>query len=995
MAVIGSLGKVINDTVNNVGKILKDPAALATIALMAWINPIGTLGYLASAAVYAGTMALTGALSPTPDMPNLDTNAFVGELQGRTQTIKQPAQPRQVIYGEVRTGGVISFIGTADKKNKFLYMVVAFAGHEIDSYRQHRLDDRNVTVKNNLVTSPKIYIQDKADKERGVAKGDKLVRIYERTGTDVQSAMGFLTKKFKTFTNDHRFRGVAVVGYRFTFDDRAYPNGLPNVSAVIRGRKIKRVNDLNAGRAYRNLSADVIYDYLRDTDYGVGLAASEIDLQSFIDARTICNEDVALSNGKTEKRYTVNGAFKVNQSHKSVLTQLLGTCLGQLTYQNGQFSLTVGAARTPVMTLTEDDLRGAVDIKTAQSIADQYNAVKGIWVNPAGARYVPTDYKMITSSTFLTEDSNVQRVLDLPQNFQTSHSRAQRIAKATLYRSRQAITISTRVSLKAFNLKAGDWVYVTLPRFGFSSKVFEVASWTLAPLSTETLAIELLLRETNSAVYDWNAEEDDFIEDNTDLPDPFDILPPLMSLAQTVQIVNQKATSVIEVTLTPQDLYSSSFEVDVQRTARGGVSTPNTKVISLGRSPNNVFEYLDVKTGDTYTVRARSRSNFGVVSNYVVQTIDIVGKGLATLPSNVSDLSLNYQGSNAVLTWTPLTDEDLSHYEIRYQNVTSGADFSQGIILAKKVARPANQVTVAGLTGTYFCCAVDKYGNRSSLASSIVGIIDQNPVTGGFINIATLQESFSDTAFAGTKNDVYIFNDGVTTPSLRLQSSNLFDSVSGNFDSATGLFDGGVSNVAESGTYEFVNYTDLGAKQAFRLVGTNITKTREDYGPYAGTGSSLTRAAVGGDNVVMQIATTDDDPSGTPTYTAFTDVSAADYTARAFKLRLKLTSDLQLDGTRYYTPAVTIAEATANGELKTQTGQDIASGTSSKVVTFGYSFRTLSGLGIAAQNMRSGEYYDITSKSASGFTITFYDSSDTVISRTFDYNATGVGRIAV
>ena len=61
MGFIGSIGNIIKDTINNVGNILKDPASLATIALMAWINPIGTLGYLASAAVYTAGMAAMNA----------------------------------------------------------------------------------------------------------------------------------------------------------------------------------------------------------------------------------------------------------------------------------------------------------------------------------------------------------------------------------------------------------------------------------------------------------------------------------------------------------------------------------------------------------------------------------------------------------------------------------------------------------------------------------------------------------------------------------------------------------------------------------------------------------------------------------------------------------------------------------------------------------------------------------------------------------------------
>jgi len=39
--------------------------------------------------------------------------------------------------------------------------------------------------------------------------------------------------------------------------------------------------------------------------------------------------------------------------------------------------------------------------------------------------------------------------------------------------------------------------------------------------------------------------------------------------------------------------------------------------------------------------------------------------------------------------------------------------------------------------------------------------------------------------------------------------------------------------------------------------------------------------------------------------------------------------------------------------------------------------------------MQSGDYYGITSKSATGFTITFYNSGGTPVDRLFDYVATG------
>jgi hypothetical protein len=45
------------------------------------------------------------------------------------------------------------------------------------------------------------------------------------------------------------------------------------------------------------------------------------------------------------------------------------------------------------------------------------------------------------------------------------------------------------------------------------------------------------------------------------------------------------------------------------------------------------------------------------------------------------------------------------------------------------------------------------------------------------------------------------------------------------------------------------------------------------------------------------------------------------------------------------------------------------------------------------QNLQQGDFYEIPTKSASGFTIRFKNSSGTVVSRTFDYVAKGYGEL--
>jgi len=66
--------------------------------------------------------------------------------------------------------------------------------------------------------------------------------------------------------------------------------------------------------------------------------------------------------------------------------------------------------------------------------------------------------------------------------------------------------------------------------------------------------------------------------------------------------------------------------------------------------------------------------------------------------------------------------------------------------------------------------------------------------------------------------------------------------------------------------------------------------------------------------------------------------------------------------------------------------------TSGKAVTFNTAFFAEPSLTIAAQNLATGDFYTITNKSATGFTIEFFNSGGSTVDRTFDYIANGQGR---
>ena len=80
-------------------------------------------------------------------------------------------------------------------------------------------------------------------------------------------------------------------------------------------------------------------------------------------------------------------------------------------------------------------------------------------------------------------------------------------------------------------------------------------------------------------------------------------------------------------------------------------------------------------------------------------------------------------------------------------------------------------------------------------------------------------------------------------------------------------------------------------------------------------------------------------------------------------------------------------------ESRTESSATIASGFTAKAVTFTNAFYQAPSLGITASNLASGDYYEVTSVSGTGFTITFKNSSNAVINRDFQYQAVGYGTL--
>ena len=935
--------------------------------------------FLTTFAIQAAVGVIGMALAPDAKMP-LSQN-----MRGRDQMLRQPSASRKLVYGKVKVSGPVVFLQTT-AKSEFLNIVVALGTHEFQAIDEIYINEDGLTLGSadssgiQQPTAPSQYVGD-------TDAGRPIMRLQTKLGTSSDTSFSTLsTVTNGLWTADHKLTNIPAILGIFAYDNEAFPSGIPNISAVVRGKKI--LDTRTSSTAYSTNSALVLYDYLT-SEFGLNCATTEINTASFNTAANVCDEDVSLKAGGTEKRYTTNGVVNTNDTPENIIKALLSAMGGTLTYSNGQFFVKAGAFISPSDTLTDDDFAGPISIVTKPSRRNNFNAVKGQWIAEE-TNWQLADYPSITSATFEAEDGDerIFRELDLP--FTNSNATAQRLAKLALFRSRQQVQLSGRMKLTAFKYDVGDTINITIDRFGFSSKVFEITSWSLSVEGGESpaLGVDVTMREIVSTVFDFTAstEEQDFTADNTVLRTPFDILPPSVAVSDELRLQNETPITVLIVNVASSDFLAQEFEVSIKRNTE-------TDFIFLGRSSSTKFEFVNALDGETYNVRARAINSAGGVSSFTTTNHQVTG-GTA-LPQDVTNFAVNIIGKEAHLAWTPVTDIDLSHYQIRHTSATSGASFQTAQIFARKVSRPANTVVVPAQTGTYLIKAFDKGGRQSQNATTSVCII--NSIEEGNL-VSTITESPS---FNGTKSDVVVVDNA-----LQLDTTINFDaglSGTGNFDDALGLFDGGSSSVDNEGTYSFVGSTgdasvDLGSKFTSRVTAI-LTTDRLDYVNDIDSEDGNIDDKSGfwdGDtapadvNVKLQVSTTDGDPSGSPSYSAFRDFVVGEYSARAFRFRAVLQSE-----STNSTPTVSALQVTVDMPDRVDYGNDIASGTDAggKTVTFSPAFKQLDNLAITAQNMASGDFYVISSKSATSFNVIFKNSGGSAVSRTFDYQAKGFGEV--
>lgn len=551
--------------------------------------------------------------------------------------------------------------------------------------------------------------------------GTPRVRIRKYLGAAGQAAdADLIDASGGRWTAQHRGAGICYLYVRLEFDPEIFGQiGLPNISAVLRGKKI--ADPRSGTTVWTDNAALCTANWLRSAE-GMRATGAQVPDSEVVAAANIADESVPLTASTAQARYTYNGSFTSDQSPRDVLGDLLSSLAGHCVWTQGRWLLRAGAARTPNMTITADKLAGAgVSIVPKASRSELFNAVRVTYRDPSQG-WSQVQAPLVTNATYEAQDGGVRIVRSITLPSAMDALRAQRLAKIELERERQALIVQLTGNLSTYDLAPTDTCYLTLDRYGFSDKLMEVRQRTWSPDGT----LPYVLRETAAGVYAWNYGEATTVDlaPDTLLPSPYTAPAALTGLAAasgTAHLLRLgDGTIIARVLLT----WAASTEAFVtgggQIEAQWKRATDTTWQVCPPMPGDSTGTYLQpMPDQQVVLLRVRAINASGRTSAWAAITHAVLGKSAP--PSNVSSLTATVVQSGVRFSWSANTEIDYSETDLRL-----GATWSSATPMF--VGSSSNWTWLSPAAGSYTFTAKhrDTSGNYSIGTSSVTVVIDES-----------------------------------------------------------------------------------------------------------------------------------------------------------------------------------------------------------------------------------------------------------------------------
>ena len=812
---------------------------------------------------------------------------------------------------------------------------------------------------------------------------------------------------------------------------------------------------------WTNDPAWCLYDLLIDQRrYGVGVDESTLDKFDFFSVSQYCNALVDDGKGGQEPRFSLNILINSRDEVFNVIQQLTSVfrgiayygagslvlrqdkptdaqyLLGPSNVVDGLFTYTGTAEKTRHTCATVGwqsyDNLGEVEyeyVEDADAVA-KYGIInkdiRALGCYSQGQAHRLGKWTLLSEKN-LTEtcsfavaiDSGIVltpgTVVDIADPLRAGTRRSGRVSSATT----TVITVDSDTDLSV-NLAASPTISVMMPTGLVETK-------TISSISGTAITVSEAFSEAPNAAAVWLIQTSDIqsqqfrvvsVAENNDGTIGVTALAYNESIynavEQDVSLTARDITNLSGIPAAPEALSGTEFLYQEGQTVHTGFDLSwSHKRINVNefevkyRIDNNNFE--QVTTGapsitlralraGTLTVQIIAKNYLGKQSATATATFTLLGK--TAVPGDVQNLSIEPISANSArLRWDQTVDLDVKVnglVHVKHSNLTDGsATWPNSVDLIPAVAGNSTEAIIPLVEGEVLVKFEDELGNKSTNATSV---LMDFPDAVGSIPVQTRREDQDTPPFQGTKTDCFYSDD---LDALVIDGDDNIDDVT-DVDAITS-FDF-LGDILSSAEYQFNNTLDLGARFALDIKRRFVTRaffpndTIDARIALIDTWNDFDGTEADAVNAKLYMRRTDDDPSGSPTYTGWQEFVAGTFKGRAFQFKAELTSadiaqNILIDQLGYET----------SFQRREEISQPIASGTSTKSVTFDNAFfvgtsalgnlnNFLPSIGITVQNLGNGERVNVSNVTGTGFDLDVLDSGGNNQDRTFTYTAVGFGR---
>jgi len=796
---------------------------------------------------------------------------------------------------------------------------------------------------------------------------------------------------------------------------------------------------------FTNDPAWCLYDLLTSERYGLGshLVEADLDKFSFFAASQYASEliDDGTGNGTLEPRFSCNVSIGNQQEAYNVINQMCSVFRAMPYYQAGNLTISQDSPKDasycfglanvlePGFTYSNSSqkTRPTVviakyldlelrDINYEQEIDTANQARYGSVIQTIDAFACTSRGQAKRLAKWLLYMSNVERevvtfttsidagvvvrpgqIIEIADPVKSGERRLGRIKSAT-------INTVTADDVTGLNMQIGSTLSCVLPDgtyekvtvSGLSNNVFSLGqSFSTAPnansvwvyettdiVTTTWRVLEVIEQDRTNYVITastYNASKYNHIESGLALVQRditnLDVAPAAPSNVTAEEVIYENTgiarTKIIVSWTTRTDA------VYVRWRLQDGNYT------SLTVENSKSYEILDTIAGN-YEIEIYSISSSGLRSTSPTKPADpfFVAVGKTALPANVSGVSLlPIDESSAILSWNRATELDVllgGKTLIRHSSLTSLAQWKDAQEIVVAAAGNQTQKIVPLLEGTYLIKFEDDGGRQSPAPGSSDSDWNNTRVTTNLpapserLVVGTVDEHTAN--FTGSKTNT-IYDSGIDA--LTLVVTNSATATSGEYLFANSIdltqpFDVNIRKVLKASSFNLNSLWD------------SRTDLIDDWG-YIDQVGGLTEATKC--NAAVYVRSTNDDPSGSPTWSDYKEFSNVLITGRAFQFKTLLTS-----GDTNQNIAITELGATLELQGRTESiSTPVTTGSSQYTVSFTNPFKQTPNVIVTPTNQQNGDFFELANISRTGFKVTFKNGSSAV-ARSFVWAASGFGK---